>query len=131
VLPAPAAVVGARDDSLDPRIEAQAAGDGRLSGDRGGRLAVPDVVVVGQDGGDGRVEDGQQAQRGADAVGAVPERRGGEKVRGQEREVVGVAQGGEERRRGAEDARAVSTGESLLGVRVRGRRYRGVSSWSE
>lgn len=108
MLPAPAPVIRARDDRLDPLIQAQTAAHGRLPRKQFHRIVEADVVVVRQYCRDGGVEHGEQAQACADAIWAVPERGGSEEVRGEEGEVVGVSEGGQERGCGSEDAGAVS-----------------------
>ena len=73
------------------------------------------IVVVREYGRDGGVEDAEEAQRGADAIGTVPEGGCGEQVRCEEREVVRVAEGGEQRGRGSEDAGGVSCAVYTVG----------------
>jgi hypothetical protein len=58
---------------------------------------------------DGSVKDGEDAQGGPHAIGAVPERGRREKMRGEETEIMGVSQRREKRRRGSEYPGAVST----------------------
>lgn len=126
MLPPPTPVIGARNHGFDPVIQTQAPADGGLPRKQFRRSVVPDIVVVRYHGRDGSVEDGEQAQRRADAVRAVPERGGGEEVRCQEGEIVWVSEGREERGCGSEDAGIVSWAAREGG----GWRYRGVSSWS-
>jgi hypothetical protein len=45
-----------------------------------------------QDRDDGRVEYGEETERGADAIWTVPERGSGENVRGQKAEIVWVGE---------------------------------------
>lgn len=54
------------------------------------------IIVVRQYGRDGGVEDAEEAQRGADAIGTVPEGGCGEQVRSEKRKIVWVAEGGEQ-----------------------------------
>ena len=77
------------------------------------------IVVVREYGRDGGVEDAEEAQRGADAIGTVPESRCGEQVRCEEREIVWVAKRGEQRGRGSEDARGVSCAVCAVGCECR------------
>ena len=82
MLPPPTPVIGACDNRFDPIVQTQASSNGTLPGKQFRGFVVPDIVVVRYNRCDGGVEDGEQAQRGADAVWAVPERGGGEEVRG-------------------------------------------------
>ena len=107
MLPSRTPLVSAGRDRAHPVVEGEASADWSLSWKQLGGVVVTRVVVVVDDGRHGRVEDGEHAQRGADAIGTVPERRGGEEVRREQAEVVRIPQGGEERRGGAEYAVAV------------------------
>jgi hypothetical protein len=84
VLPATTAFVGAGDNGLDPGIQTQPATYRCLTGQHLGNFVVTYIVVVRQYGRDGGVEYAEEAQRGADAIGTVPEGGGGEQVRCEE-----------------------------------------------
>jgi hypothetical protein len=103
MLPSLASVVGTGDDSTDPVIERQTTTSGQLPWLELRGLVPAHVVVVVDDGRDGRVEDGEQAEGSAHAIRAVPQSRGSEEVRGEKAEVMGVAQGDEQRRRRGKD----------------------------
>jgi hypothetical protein len=72
MLPSLASVVGTGDDSTNPIIERQAATSGQLPWLELRGLVPAHVVVVVDDGRDGRVEDGEQAEGSAHAIRAVP-----------------------------------------------------------
>lgn len=128
MLPSPAAVVGASYHGAYPLVQRQAAACWKLAGGKLGGLCKAHVVVMGDDCGGGSVEDGEHAQGRPHAIGAVPQGRGREQMRGQETEIVGVAERGEQRRRGPKKPVVVV---SLRGAGVAwGHAYRGVSCWS-
>lgn len=63
---------------------------------------IAGVVVVVYDGRNSRVEDGEQPQGRAHAIGAVPECRRSEEMGGKEAEVVGVSKRRQQRGGGSE-----------------------------
>ena len=88
-------IIGTGDHGPYPVVEREASASRGLSMKKLRGLVVPHVIVVVDDGCHGRMEYREQAERCTDAIGAVPEGRRREKMRGEQSDIVGVPKRGQ------------------------------------